>query len=748
MTAGTAGRGGVARLGLGLVAVAAVLGVAAPAQPAVAVPGAAAVAGAVPGASGGQVLRAPLPGGLGPCLGSRCPTVWPDVHTGSARGYDEGINVFVGGDFAVRGRAAEAEGKVVVLGSFNQDKEARGVYNVGVVGAGSQVPPPPGSVYLTAGGRVDVAEDERLEALGGVVRHAQGTSGTVSALRVERAEDAATPYLPLRDQLTAASQCYARPGGVLRPATGTAVNNQYETLFTGDGTSALQVFNVDADLATRAGAQQGIRFANIPAGATILVNVLGVNRQIVTFSGEQTYRQRLLWNFPDATSVGLRGTGQFQGAVLVGQQGSRTEVTLPGMNGRFFTTGSLTHTSRVDGGGGQEFHSYPFTGDLPECAGPPVVTRPVEVLKTDPQGVPLDGAVFQLWEETNGTEGLQPGPDDPDTRVGRPCTTGAEGTCRRTVGEGTYYWQETAAPPGYELPEPPAVFGPLVVNATTPESGVSVTAVNQRGTPGPDRGTVSVRKTNPDGAPLAGAVFELWEETNGVRGLQATGAGADRKVGDDCVTSRPAAVCSRTVPLGEYYWREITAPPGYELPANQVFGPLRLTEDNAGEGVTAVAVDDPFRGEITVVKKDPKNKEPLRGAVFELWKETNGVRGLQRDGGRPDTRIGRPCETNRKGVCEFWGLGEGWYYLVETEAPEGYRPPEEPVTGPLQLDVRTPDHKVTAEVFNQRDEGPGPEHGHEDAHGKPPHDPPRKPSYPWPLPGPAKPAGTPAPRTA
>ncbi|PSL56203.1 hypothetical protein B0I31_104494 [Saccharothrix carnea] len=43
----------------------------------------------------------PLPGGLGPCVGPRCPAVFPPVHNGTFAGRDEAVNIFVGGDFLV-----------------------------------------------------------------------------------------------------------------------------------------------------------------------------------------------------------------------------------------------------------------------------------------------------------------------------------------------------------------------------------------------------------------------------------------------------------------------------------------------------------------------------------------------------------------------------------------------------------------------------------------------------------------------
>ncbi|MFH9421097.1 choice-of-anchor A family protein [Streptomyces sp. NPDC017529] len=362
-------------------------------------------------------FAAPLPGGLGPCLGSQCPSSYDDPNNGPVAGRDENLNIFVGGDFRVGGSAAEAEGKIVTLGGFDMNKTGgSSVYNVGIVGVGSRVPPPNGSDFLTVGGDVTIAPGQRLLAeegsTHGVVAYEGRLSGTVIP-QADQRPGAADPYRGLVPALTASSQCYARTGDGPRPATGTAVNQGYSTVFTGDGTSALQVFNVDFDLVGRNGGAQGITFTGIPAGATVLVNMVGEARTINSYIGHDLQppgiRERLLWNFPDANTVDFKGGAQFQGSVLVGRQGSTTTVSMPGMNGRFFTVGSLNHTSTS----GAEIHNYPFTGDLPDCGEPtPSPTEPTPS-PTEPSPSPTDEPSPSPTEPSPSPTEPSPSPTEP-----------------------------------------------------------------------------------------------------------------------------------------------------------------------------------------------------------------------------------------------------------------------------------------------------------------------------------------------
>ncbi|CAK7286625.1 hypothetical protein SGPA1_40885 [Streptomyces misionensis JCM 4497] len=79
-------------------------------------------------------------------------------------------------------------------------------------------------------------------------------------------------------------------------------------------------------------------------------------------------------------------------------------------------------------------------------------------------------------------------------------------------------------------------------------------------------------------------------ETSDTPDLQAIGIDPDTRIGEPCVTAADGT-CTRTVPTGTSYWEETQAPPGHDLPADRVFGPIELTPENAGTGISTTVTD-------------------------------------------------------------------------------------------------------------------------------------------------------------
>ncbi|MFD9080719.1 MSCRAMM family protein [Streptomyces erythrochromogenes] len=223
----------------------------------------------------------------------------------------------------------------------------------------------------------------------------------------------------------------------------------------------------------------------------------------------------------------------------------------------------------------------------------------------------------------------------------------------------------------------------------------------------PGTARVVLRSTDVDtGTPLSGARFELWREANDLAGLQSAGRAADEKQSSGCLTDAKG-VCSVELPVGEtYYAVQVAVPAGYDRP-DEPFAGFDLGQGAAREG-TVVNVPNRRRGAaygggIRVRKKDGKTGAPLAGAVFEIWKETNGTTGLQTAGVDADQRPRPGCATDADGTCDFEGLADGAYFLVEKDVPEGYVLPKNPVAGPWRMDGAS-GRRLVLTVYNKRAE--------------------------------------------
>lgn len=321
-----------------------------------------------------------FPDPIGGCLGSGCPSEpYDPPSSGEFVGTDEAINVFVGGSMRVIEQAAESEGKLVTLGDLDVERSSTGSYNIGIVGAGSRITPPSGADHAIIGGSLEANALSTIHLGGSDLNETRwgnlvhGGATTISpGDRLDLTPDGelinrddTAEYAALRGTITELSTCAAT-----YEATGTVDVEFGTATFTGDGTSALQVFTLPDDLGS-SGSTVALAFEGIPTGATTVVNMLGANPDIFVNSVLGTLASplhtRLVWNFPVASAAGIRGSGQIPGSILVGPAASTTTITVPGTNGRVLLAGDLVHGG---GGGGEELHSYPFNGTLPPCDDP------------------------------------------------------------------------------------------------------------------------------------------------------------------------------------------------------------------------------------------------------------------------------------------------------------------------------------------------------------------------------------------
>ena len=337
---------------------------------------------------------------------------WPNLRVGPpSAAFDGNVNVLVGGKLTTSGEAGGAEGTVVTLGDAAFAREVPGTYQVGVTALGSQVSPYAGSDMLVVGGNLAAGPGTHLEvgqslgadvAVGGGV--ATGSDLDPHGGRVDQGvANATAPYLALANQLTPKSAFYAS-----LPTTGTVDTTNGAITLIGDGTSQVQVFNLDGGALHPEGEpERSLELRGVPQDATVVVNFTGTAvsldiDSVLTTDGHPidpqtdpyfaTLATHLLWNAPFATTVDIGGRAQLPGSLLVPDPASTTTLSGAGTNGRILVGGNLVHQ------GSGELHAYPFLADDQlTCTPDPVhvTTLSLDVELVDPDNVVNPNRFFE-----------------------------------------------------------------------------------------------------------------------------------------------------------------------------------------------------------------------------------------------------------------------------------------------------------------------------------------------------------------
>lgn len=249
---------------------------------------------------------------------------------------------------------------------------------------------------------------------------------------------------------------------------------------------------------------------------------------------------------------------------------------------------------------------------------------------------PLDGGTFQLYR----VDGEKSEP------VGKEFSTVKGEYTIKDLPYGTYYVKEIAAPQGYILGSEPSAE--ITIKKTAAHGTITMT--NEKYT----AGSITVKKVDENGNPLAGAEFML------------SGPKAEKKTTDN------SGVAEFTgLEAGKYYIIEKTAPKGYGRYDGTVTVEIKAdgtaTVDDlpkgisfAGETVTLTWTNTRDKGSISITKTGSANKS-LQGAVFGLYKDAAAAE-------KPiDTQ-----QTDKNGEALFADLEAGTYYVKEIAAPNGY----------------------------------------------------------------------------
>jgi choice-of-anchor A domain-containing protein len=420
-----------------------------------------------------------------------CPPSWPALRLGPPNGtFDGNVSVFAGGDLRVSGAALGAEGTVVALGDATIARDVPGPYEVGVTALGSQVSPYPGSDMLVVGGTLAGGVGTHVDVgqgLGGDVvvggAEAEGTDLDPHGGRVDtQVADATAAYVGLTGQLAAKSAAYAA-----LPASGTVDVTDEAITLTGDGTSAVQVFDIDADtLGPADGAGRSLQVVGVPQDAALVVNltgsavalnidsVLSTDGAVVDpltdpyFAALATH---VLWNVPSAATVDVGGLAELPGSLLVPTPGSTTTLSGLGTNGRIMVAGDLVHT------GVGELHAYPFLADAQlGCAADPVhlTTLKLDVLLVDHDGVVDRDRYFEgRFECTLGGVDVTPADHTWKLRAGAPSRTLSD---QIPAGASCTVTERLDAPPApFRAWAEPAVQPGVLVAAKREEGEFSIT---------------------------------------------------------------------------------------------------------------------------------------------------------------------------------------------------------------------------------------------------------------------------------
>jgi len=248
----------------------------------------------------------------------------------------------------------------------------------------------------------------------------------------------------------------------------------------------------------------------------------------------------------------------------------------------------------------------------------------------------IGGGTFQLWKKNEGSD---------DEWIADFSTVNGVWS-KDNLPYGTYYVKEISAPQGYVLDSNPS--DGITIKKTAAHGTITMT--NEKYT----AGSITIKKEDEDGKPLAGAEFML------------SGPKIDKKT-----TGENGEAVFDGLTEGTYTIIETKSPTGYgkleesvtvNIQANGTANVKGTVPDNLqfdGKSVKLTWKNTRTHGSISITKTD--GNQPLSGAFFGLYKDAAAAE--------------EPIDiqkTDKNGKALFADLEAETYYVKEIAAPNGY----------------------------------------------------------------------------